>query len=174
MVQPWLTRSFEREHPIALHPNLRARLRGSPARAHDLIQGVDDRVLTARPGGAWSVLDHIGHLADLDALFAARLDDYDAGRDVLTPWDGTNAETDAAGHHARPAPEVIARFRGTRAGILSTLDRLDDDDFARTAEHPRLGQPMRMIDLLAFHSEHDDHHLARIHELIAAGARDDS
>jgi hypothetical protein len=32
--------------------------------------------------------------------------------------------------------------------------------------HPRLNQPMRVVDLLFFVAEHDDYHLARISELI--------
>ena len=35
-------------------------------------------------------------------------------------------------------------------------------DIFRTALHPRLETPMRMMDLFYFVAEHDDHHLARI------------
>jgi hypothetical protein len=38
----------------------------------------------------------------------------------------------------------------------------------RTGLHPRLNQPMRVIDLILFIAEHDDHHLARITELKQA------
>ncbi len=31
--------------------------------------------------------------------------------------------------------------------------------------HPRLKQPMSMVDLFFFIAEHDDHHLARIREV---------
>jgi hypothetical protein len=34
--------------------------------------------------------------------------------------------------------------------------------------HPRLKQPMRLVDHLYFAAEHDDHHLARIWELFHA------
>ena len=42
---------------------------------------------------------------------------------------------------------------------------LPNDDFE--AWHPRLDRPMRVIDLAIFAAEHDDHHLARITELLA-------
>jgi hypothetical protein len=32
--------------------------------------------------------------------------------------------------------------------------------------HPRLKQPMRLVDHLYFVAEHDDYHLARIWEMI--------
>jgi hypothetical protein len=43
---------------------------------------------------------------------------------------------------------------------------LDASLFARTIPHPRLKTPMRLVDHLYFAAEHDDHHLARIWELV--------
>ncbi|MCK4414213.1 MAG: hypothetical protein KAY32_11760 [Candidatus Eisenbacteria sp.] len=43
---------------------------------------------------------------------------------------------------------------------------MNDQDIARTAIHPRLNQPMRVLDLMIFAAEHDDHHLVRITELL--------
>jgi hypothetical protein len=37
--------------------------------------------------------------------------------------------------------------------------------------HPRLKQPMRLVDHLYFVAEHDDHHLATIREMMEAGKR---
>jgi hypothetical protein len=42
---------------------------------------------------------------------------------------------------------------------------MDETAAARTAHHPRLDRPMRVMDLAVFVAEHDDHHLARITEL---------
>jgi hypothetical protein len=39
--------------------------------------------------------------------------------------------------------------------------------FARAIPHPRLKTPMRLVDHLYFVAEHDDHHLARIRELLS-------
>jgi hypothetical protein len=47
---------------------------------------------------------------------------------------------------------------------------MDPALFAHTMLHPRLKQPMRLVDHLYFAAEHDDHHLARIWELINAGS----
>jgi hypothetical protein len=41
---------------------------------------------------------------------------------------------------------------------------------APLARHPRLGTPMRLIDLAYFVAEHDDHHLARLRELTTIHA----
>ena len=47
---------------------------------------------------------------------------------------------------------------------------LPPDQLARTALHPRLRQPMSVVDLCFFVAEHDDHHLRTIKELRVAGA----
>jgi hypothetical protein len=38
-----------------------------------------------------------------------------------------------------------------------------------SAVHPRLQQPMRLVDMLYFVAEHDDHHLARMTALARSG-----
>jgi hypothetical protein len=43
---------------------------------------------------------------------------------------------------------------------------LDASSFSRAIPHPRLKTPMRLADHLYFVAEHDDHHLARIWELV--------
>jgi hypothetical protein len=43
---------------------------------------------------------------------------------------------------------------------------MDPAAFSRTALHPRLGTPMRLLDHVLFIAEHDDHHLARISWLL--------
>jgi hypothetical protein len=42
---------------------------------------------------------------------------------------------------------------------------LEEPDWEKAALHPRLRQPMRIVDIAYFDSEHDDYHLARISEL---------
>ena len=51
--------------------------------------------------------------------------------------------------------------------LLVRLETLDEAAFGRTLLHPRLKQPMRLVDHLYFVAEHDDHHLAKIWEMIA-------
>jgi uncharacterized damage-inducible protein DinB len=60
---------------------------------------------------------------------------------------------------------VLHDFREVRTAFVQQLDHVDDDLIERTALHPRLKQPMRLLDLLFFVAEHDDHHLAQITQL---------
>ena len=52
--------------------------------------------------------------------------------------------------------------------LVARLEDLDEAGVERSSQHPRLGQPMRVIDMAIFAAEHDDHHLARIGELLRA------
>jgi len=162
----WFERKFEFSFSLELLPNLRARLRGTPARLEEALRGRVSEMLTAKPQGKWSAQEHAGHLLDLETLWLARLEDYVATRGELTPADLTNRKTDEANHNARPLEEVLAEFRSARTTLLMRIDELDASLFARTLPHPRLKTPMRLVDHLYFVAEHDDHHLARIWELI--------
>jgi uncharacterized damage-inducible protein DinB len=163
----WFERKFEFSYSLDLLPNLRMRLRGTPARLEETLRGQPHALLTAKPQGKWSAQEHAGHLLDLESLWLARLEDYVADRGQLTSADLTNRTTDEANHNARPGEDVLAEFRAARATLLKRVDELDASLFARTLPHPRLKTPMRLVDHLYFVAEHDDHHLARIWELLA-------
>jgi len=165
-VSVWFERKFEFSYSLDLLPNLRARLRGTPARLEETLRGHPHEVLIAKPQGKWSAQEHVGHLLDLESLWLARLEDYVAARSELTPADLTNRKTEEANHNALPLEQLLAEFRAARATLLARVDELDASRFARTLPHPRLKTPMRLIDHLYFVAEHDDHHLARIWELI--------
>ena len=62
--------------------------------------------------------------------------------------------------------DLLATLRHERMEIIGQLEALDEADWSRSAMHPRLKQPMRMVDLVYFFSEHDDYHLGRVSELI--------
>ena len=163
----WFERKFEFSFSLDLLPNLRARLRGTPARLEETFRDHSTEILIAKPQGKWSAQEHAGHLLDLESLWLTRLEDYVAARGQLTPADLTNRQTDEANHNARPLELLLAEFRAARATLLKRTDELDQSLFARTLPHPRLKTPMRLVDHLYFAAEHDDHHLARIWELIA-------
>jgi hypothetical protein len=94
-----------------------------------------------------------------------RLDDYEAGREVLTPADLSNRKTHEARYNERASGDILRAFRAERFELVRRLAAFSADA-GRAALHPRLQQPMRVIDLALFTAEHDDHHLAHISELI--------
>jgi len=165
-VPTWFGRRFEFSFPVELVPNLSARLRGTPARLEELLRGRSADILTRKAQGKWSAQEQAGHLADLEPLWLARVGDYAAGSEQLTVADLTNRKTEEANHNARGLEEILAEFRAARARLMQRVANADAGLFARAIPHPRLKTPMRLMDHLYFVAEHDDHHLARIWELL--------
>ena len=117
-------------------------------------------------GADWSPQEHAGHLWDLEDLVHQRLDDLDAGRDVLTAADLSNRRTWEAEHNRRALTEVLGDFAAARALTIERLEAMDLGAAGRVALHPRLQVPMNVMDLALFFAEHDDHHLAQISVLL--------
>ena len=161
----WFERRFDFNLPVGVFPSVVERLRGTPARLEELVRSLPAETLTARRGEAWTIQEHVGHLADLDELHEGRLEDYARGLDTLRPADLANRKTYEANHNDARIEDLLAQFRAARLRFVRRLESLGEDEVAASALHPRLNQPMRVIDMALFVAEHDDHHLATITEL---------
>lgn len=143
------------------------RLRGTPARLEELLRGADDAAVRRKPApDKWSALERAGHLIQVEQLWERRVEEYLRGAEILTPADMSNLATKEADYNRHAVEDVLAGFRSVRKGFLARLDGLEPADFARTALHPRLKVPMRLVDGLYFTAEHDDHELAWMWELL--------
>jgi uncharacterized protein (TIGR03083 family) len=162
----WIDREFVFDLPLDMFPNVLERLRGTPARLEERLAPLTPDRLREKPGAGWSIQEIVGHLTIVEGLWLGRLDDYAAGLDELTPADMSNRATDEADFNAQPPDAVLADFRAVRAEFVARLAALSDDEIGRAARHPRLDQPMRVLDLMVFAAEHDDHHLAGITEIL--------
>jgi uncharacterized damage-inducible protein DinB len=164
----WFGRKFDFSFPVELYPEVIERLRGTPARIEERVKDASSALLTRRDGEKWSIQENIGHLLDLDELFAGRFEDFEVGLEKLRPADLTNQKTHLAQHNSQPVGKILSEFRRGRLALVKRLEAAPPEYFRRTALHPRLNAPMRVTDLLYFVAEHDDHHLARISELLRA------
>lgn len=163
----WFDRQFNFDFLADTFPELIERLRGTPARLEVRLNSLPTDILVQPDGEKWSIQEHVGHLMDIDeSLIMGRLDDYEDEEAALRPADLSNRQTHDAHHNSRDIVDVLAGFRTQRAAVIERLERADPSFFARTARHPRLDMPMRVCDMLFFHGEHDDYHLARITELV--------
>ena len=110
----WIKRQFSFELPLGMYGNVVERVRGSPARLEDLTRDLREEVLTRRDGDKWSIQEQAGHLLDLEWLGISRLDDFEAGRDVLTAADMTNKKTHEANHNTEHPRRFPRRADGIR------------------------------------------------------------
>jgi uncharacterized damage-inducible protein DinB len=167
-VPAWFERKFEFTFPVEEFPELCTRLRGTPSRLEAMVRGVPHETMIEKPGNKWSAQEHVGHLLDLEALWLARVGDFLIGGETLTEADLQNRKTDEANHNARPLRLILADFRDARERLVDHVMELDPRLLASSKLHPRLKQPMRLVDHLYFVAEHDEHHLAVISEMIKA------
>ncbi|HEV7906404.1 MAG TPA: DinB family protein [Pyrinomonadaceae bacterium] len=164
----WFERQFKLDLPLWMYSNIVERVRGTPARLEDRLLSLPRELLARRTDGGWSIQEQAGHLLDLGTLDLGRLDDYEAGLETLRPADLGNRKTHEADHNANSIERILAEFRTERGAFVRRLDEFDAEFIKRTALHPRLQLPMRVLDFVFFIAEHDDHHLARITDLIRA------
>jgi uncharacterized damage-inducible protein DinB len=162
----WFNRIFPVIEDNGLLPAVIERLSGTPARIEEIIRNTSPELLIIKPGEKWSVQEEIGHLADMEPLWLGRLEDFINGATELRVADLTNQKTHTANHNATPVNVLQQQFREQRQQLVHRLWRLEDEQLLRSALHPRLKTPMRIIDLAYFVAEHDDHHLAGIRQLL--------
>jgi uncharacterized damage-inducible protein DinB len=170
-VKRWFDRTFAHDLAPGEAPALLERLRRTPDRMAAALDSAPAQVRVHKPDGAWSIQEHAGHLLDLEALWAQRLDDFDRGAPILRAADLENRGTHQAHHNERAPGALTERFRSARTEILRRLSDMSPADLARVSRHPRLDQPMSVVDLCYFVAEHDDHHLAAMQEIAAGFGR---
>ena len=166
---PWVLRKFHFDFELTQFPVIFSRLEGSIFRIGGLLANADEK-RTGTTGRGWTVKQHLGHLTDLEELWWKRLDDFAKGKAELTAADMGNEKTEKADHNAMPLQELVRQFTLERQRLLETIFAFDGDYLSKTALHPRLKVPMRLIDSLYFAAEHDDHHIAALTTLLRTPA----
>jgi DinB superfamily len=149
-----------------MFPNVLERIRGTPARLEDRLRNVPKEILTRESNDQWSVQEQAAHLLDLENLNLQRMNEYEAGIETLTAADVSNRQTHEAGYNQRPIDSILSGFRKQRLIFVQRLEGANESFIGHSALHPRLKTPMRLIDYAYFIAEHDDHHLARISDLL--------
>ena len=163
----WTERKFSFDYPVSKWPDLLERVRGTPARIEERVRGLSRDVLTRRRDGqGWSIQENVGHLLDLECLPMQRIEEILSGKAALVAADMSNRKTHEAGHNAKDIRALLGEFRAGRTKLVARFDTLDEADWGKSGLHPRLQQPMRIVDIAYFTAEHDDYHVARIGELI--------
>ena len=158
----WFDRKFSFEHLDGNFPSILERIKDTPLRLSNKINGIARDHYTRRLVGAWSIQEQVGHLSDLESLWERRFVDFIEGREILSPADLTNEKTHTANHNNYDMVLLLDSFEKQRASLYNRIAKVSISAESLISKHPRLGTPMRPIDLAFFIAEHDDHHLARI------------
>jgi uncharacterized damage-inducible protein DinB len=164
--EKWFERNFDFNNTENIFPSILERLEGTPIRLKDKCKAIPVNFLSVSINNTWTIKENIGHLSDLETLWQGRIEDIVQGNPELRAADLQNKKTASANHNGTLLQELLGTFRQMRLQTIAMLEKTDDDAFLRTSFHPRLKKPMRIADLFLFVAEHDDHHLARITELV--------
>jgi uncharacterized damage-inducible protein DinB len=106
-----------------------------------MLRGASREVFIEKPERKWSAQEHASHLADLEPLWMARVNDFLTDVKTLTFADLTNRKTDEASHNGRKLEEILAQFRTERLRLLDRPGELQPELFAKSKLHRRLKQP---------------------------------
>lgn len=158
----WFERKFDFDLGTDKYAAVYNRLQRAPETVKDMVLSLPEDVLVFKPDGKWSIKEHTGHLSMLEPIWRIRFQDIRAGNAVLTPADLENRATTEAGFNKHTISSLLEKFIYERGLTLALLNSFDPPDNGRTSMHPRLQQPMRVIDLAYFVAEHDDHHLYQL------------
>jgi len=163
---PWIERKFEFHFPPGIFPIIVERLRGTLSQLSAMLEGMDDAILSKKTNDKWSVKEVVGHLYDLEDLWIGRIHDFLEGKETLRAADMTNTKTHSSPHNEKPILSLFDQFKQARMELIKLIQDFDEQEVSRTALHPRLKQPMRLVDSLFFTAEHDDHELTKIRSLL--------
>ena len=161
----WLDRRFAYEPAAGEFPAIVERLRGAPVRMEEKAARISESTRVRKRGEDWSIQEHLGHLGDIESLWARRVEEFLTGSTGLSAADMSNRATYERNHNERSIAAIVAEFRVSRGDLVQRLDGIKDSDVVRTLMHPRLKRPMRLVDMCFFFAEHDDHHLALVTRL---------
>jgi hypothetical protein len=163
MAMPWFERNLKFGHPKEMLPFFLERLEGTIIRIEQKVRGVDEKVLSAKLNGKWSIKENIGHLAEVDEIANKRIDEMVNGTDIMSP-----AVFEPKDYSSWPVGEVSALFKKNRSSNIKKYNAIKESDLLKQSLHPRLKVMMTPVDLAWFDAEHDDHHLVKINEILIA------
>lgn len=138
----------------------------SPKEIAMAVAGLPETVLRFKPSPEkWSILEILGHLADIEIVYAYRLRQMLADeKPVIAPMD-QDAWARNLDYLDTPAPELVAAYGLNRHRTLRLIGRLKPSDLERSAHHPELNRAVTVREMVEKLSGHGANHLEQIEGL---------
>jgi len=138
----------------------------SPKQVAAAVTGLPESTLRYKPApNKWCILEILGHLVDIEILYAYRMRQMLADKDpVIAPID----QDDWARHLGyldMPVPGLVALYGLNRHYNLRLLRRLKPADLEKGAHHPELNQKITLAWIVEHIGEHGASHLQQIERL---------
>ena len=138
----------------------------SPKEIAAAVSGLSLAALHYKPAPEkWSILEILGHLADIEIVYAYRLRQMLADQNpIIAPMD-QDAWARNLGYTDMVAPELVAVYGLNRHHNLRLLRRLKAADLEKSAFHPERKQDVTVARLVEMMAGHGVDHLAQIERL---------
>lgn len=138
----------------------------SPKQIAAAVLGLSEKTLRYKPSpDKWCILEMLGHLADMEILYAYRIRQMLADKDpVIAPID-QDAWAKNLGYLESSAPELVALYGLNRHANVRLLRGLKAEDLQKSARHPELDHRVSVGDYVKMMSKHGPNHLEQIERL---------
>lgn len=166
MITKWFDRKFDFNFGVERYDSLYERLQNAPLKYKKEVLDLPGKILQLKPEDKWSIKENIGHLLLLEPLWYIRFREIKEGKPEMSPADLSNTATHESSFNDMAIQTLIEHFTKTRNKTIYFLNGLKQEEFSLSSIHPRLQKPMRIIDMMHFVAEHDDHHLHTIRTII--------
>jgi len=144
----------------------------SPKEVAAAVSGLSDKTLRYKPSPEkWCVLEILGHLADVEIIYAHRIRQMLAdAKPVIAPID-QDAWARNLGYLESSPAELVALYGLNRHANLQLLRRLKAADLKKSAYHPELKADVTVAEIVERMSGHGANHLSQIERLKKAAGR---
>jgi hypothetical protein len=138
----------------------------SPKQIAAAVSGLADKTLRYKPApDKWCILEILGHLADIEIVYAYRLRQMLADKKpVIAPMDQDDWARNL-GYMERTPAELVALYGLNRHANVQLLRRLKPEDLAKSAYHPELKHDVTVAEYVDNMGTHGANHLAQIERL---------
>src|SRR5580700_7213140 len=138
----------------------------SPKEIAAAVSGLPDKTLRYKPSpDKWCVLEVLGHLADIEIVYAHRFRQMLAdNKPVIAPMD-QDAWAGNLGYMESRAQESVALYGLNRHHNLQLLRRLKPGDLEKSAYHPELKHDVTEAEYIEKMGTHGANHLQQIERL---------
>jgi uncharacterized damage-inducible protein DinB len=145
----------------------------SPKQIAAAVSGLPAETLHYKPSPEkWCILEILGHLADVEIVYAHRFRQMLADKNpVIAPMD-QNAWAQNLDYMETPVPELVALYGLNRHHNVQLLRRLKPGDLEKTAFHPELKHDVTVADYVERIGTHGANHLAQIERLKKQAAQE--
>jgi len=163
--QKWVDHKFNLGINTGWTINVMSRIKDASIRIAHHVKNLSDEELSVKLNNAYSIKEHLGHLIDLESLWANRFNQFTQGVPELVHADMSNQKTAVANHNDKSIDVLLAEFELARKELIAVYDNLPLSALNHEALHPRIKEIMKPVDLLFFVAEHDNHHITSMVEI---------